>query len=187
MLAIVARIINVFMWPALVILAVNLERLAEDKGWDQLLAEQYPKLATLLELLQSPWLLYPAFFILGYAVANCARSRVLHEERTPPTERTCLKLACPRNQQPQELLNENVWRWFVFGFEGKNADEQKTFCVLIFIVFDREMINAYSRAVCSNASIRLNIIEYTQRSAIISAEGDLSDSLIDIQLSSSRL
>lgn len=88
-------------WPALVILALNLEKLAERFGWDQLLVRNWsPAMDSVVGILQSLWFQYAAAMVAGAAIAiwvdgilrrhdlaaKDAEAKLIHERRMAQKE-----------------------------------------------------------------------------------------------------
>jgi hypothetical protein len=63
------RVIKGLFWPAIIILALNVENLASALGWDKLLTPESPVMVSVLEVAQSGWFQFPAMFVLGAAIA----------------------------------------------------------------------------------------------------------------------
>ena len=54
----------------------------------------------------------------------------------------------------------------------------------IFLTYEHPINPMYRKLTCSKPGIHLDLLDYTARSAVISAGGDLSDAVIEIELSS---
>ena len=64
-----------FFWPALIILALNIETLATSFGWHDLLVRHWPAVASAVE-----WLKIPAAFLVGAGLALWVDSHLRREE-----------------------------------------------------------------------------------------------------------
>jgi hypothetical protein len=98
-----------------------------------------------------------------------------------------LQLLFRRNQEPHEIVNQNVWRWFVYTNVGimirEQVKEERIFSTQIVLTFDQPIDAKYRRISCSN-NVRAEVLDFTPRSAIVSIkEVELADWTIDIQFS----
>lgn len=92
------------------------------------------------------------------------------------------KFLMRRGQEPQEIQNDNVWRWFVFKSVAVNPDakdKKKTLAVFIFLTFDLPVRSLYRRVSCSTEHVSINVLDVSDRSAVIAAEGDIDDCVVD--------
>jgi hypothetical protein len=101
-----------------------------------------------------------------------------------------LRLLIRPNQDPQELVRDNVWRWFVFKMMGVNpAGQQITLATFIFLTFDHPVQTGYRRVFSlSNPNLRFDILELNERSMIATINNvDITGETVEVQVSGSPL
>lgn len=188
------------------IIQINVEEWAKARGYDQFMIKHWnPVMDWLASYTQTLWFTNILGFVVGGTVFLWAdwflrsRQKALIETSSsspPPTDQdriaaqaVHLQLLFRRNQEPQEIAKQNVWRWFVFTNLGveKETGQKRILSTQIFLTFDQPIHSNYRRIVCSK-DVRANVLDFTARSAIVSIEEvELADWTIDIQFSATPL
>jgi hypothetical protein len=105
--------------------------------------------------------------------------------KTVPNAR--LRLLMRPQQDPEELTNENVYRWFCFRSLAKKADtgEVQHIATYIFLVFRHPVMPNYKRAFSpTHPNLRLEAIDTTSRSMVIIVDNDdPTSATLEMQLS----
>jgi hypothetical protein len=141
----------------------------------------------------------PIFFIaLGLVVAvtgviwqlrqNSAIAPAAEQEISANVEHTAsVTLLMRPSQDPQEIANHNMYRWFVFRSVGLNANGNQTNIIgnYFFLIFEKPINSTYRRVTSlSNPNLMFNIIDISNRSAVIEISNtDLSGQTVELKFS----
>lgn len=174
------------------IAALNVEEWAKERKWDRLLADYWgPAMRWLSDLGDAGWFLFLAGSVAGATVTMWLDYLLRHRTATgapisPATHRASLKLWFRPNQDPLEIANTNVWRWFAFKniSVAPNTRQASVLQSQIFVTFDGPINPLYRTATCNKPDVALNVIDLSARAAVISAHGrDLDDLIVELEFS----
>ena len=106
-------------------------------------------------------------------------------------EKASLRLLMRPNQDPLELSNDNIWRWYSFKTIGQNAETKQLFPIgtYFFLTFTHPIKTNYRRVFsASNADWHFDILDLTSRSMVIAINNvDVTGATIEIHVSGSPL
>jgi hypothetical protein len=97
-----------------------------------------------------------------------------------------LRLLMRPQQEPEELTNENIYRWFSFRSiaQDPKTHDVKHLGSYVFLVFRTPVMPNYRRAFSpTHPNLRLDVIDVTSRSMVVIIDEDPTGATLDIQLS----
>ena len=182
----------------LVVLGLGLASAAVSMFAEPFFTELYEKLGLdtsswvdpMLSFLDSSAAISGLIFVFGVTIGAWGHffatkiDRKRKQQLPDLVSKTHLRLQFGRNVTPFQVINENVWRWYSMKIVGVLPDaSRQTQTTQIFVIFDAPGSALFSRVSCSDPERQLQIHDLTERSAVIIADGDLSDTTVDVIIS----
>lgn len=102
---------------------------------------------------------------------------------------TNLRLLMRENQDPEQLSQTNIARWFAFRSMhiGPNG-ERSHIATYFFLTFDNPTATNYRRVFSStHHTLQFQIVDMTTHSMVIAVQTDPTDAIIDFQISENPL
>lgn len=120
------------------------------------------------------WLSWPS----GRAPAT---KRDEHAPSPPPKETSAvIRLFLRTNEEPSEIYKRNIWRWFVYKIGSIETNgTRKILATHVFIIFEDEFAHLYRRITIAPSSSIVQVLDATNRSAIIVLDGDIENVTLD--------
>ena len=173
---------------ALPIIVLNVERLAEQRGWDQFLAAWWgPVMLDLASWATQSWVWMLAGFFAGAALTFWVSERLPRSPRLAKT--ASLQLFAPADGSvPREVQSENVhrWYWLVNQLSYIEKDTQQfvsKFVITLFILFENPVLVSNLYVSSSDAQLpRWEVKEFKPQFAIIAFMGQAWPATIDISV-----
>jgi len=174
------------------IIILNVEKLAENKKWDQFLTTWWPTVSESLIWANSTWFLCIAAFIGGATVALWVDFFLRRKEKHGESNEffpnnVDIRLRFFGDSRPPEFVSgDNCWRWYVLNnmqvtFDGNVVGESKILSTCVFISFDLPV--QASQLLVKSSDFQLPLYEvkdFSERHVIIALQGCVPAGVLEI-------
>jgi hypothetical protein len=176
------------------IIQANVQEWAKGRGYDQYLTKYWgPVVQSLTDYTQTQWFTFVlALFAGGTAFLWfdwLLRTKFTKRSNEAPgaiAKDVELRLLFRPNQEPLEVTNRNVWRWFVYANIDENpaTRERRVRATQVILIFDRPIDALYRRIAISRPDVRPQVIDLSARGAVISVnDTELTDTVMGVSFS----